>query len=64
MVKCPKCGNEDVMIVSYRGGKFIRCNCGFDETKQVEEEFGEKKSQKAKGSHSPYRAGGGKRTKQ
>ena len=57
--KCPKCKSGNVNIADYLGVKCIVCsNCGFDETKQYEVFPEEKKSQKAKGSYTPYKTGG------
>ena len=46
------------------GIKCVICNeCGFDESKQYEVFPEENKSQKAKGSYTPYKSGGLRRTK-
>ena len=63
-MKCPKCRSEDVKTVLYRGIKCAVCNkCGFDERDVYEQYPEEKGSQKAKGSFSPYKAGGSSRAR-
>lgn len=60
---CPKCHSDNIKAVDYLGIKCIICrNCGFDETKQYEVYPEGKTSQKAKARHSPYKAGGPRRT--
>ena len=60
---CPKCGTGNIKIVKFIGIDCVVCgNCGFDESSQYEV-FGEKKSQKAKGSYTPYKSGGHDRGK-
>lgn len=57
--RCPKCNSDDAKMMEYMGVKCIICNnCGFDESAQYDVFPEEKKSQKAKGSYSPYKAGG------
>ncbi|MBI4145574.1 hypothetical protein HY493_05225 [Candidatus Woesearchaeota archaeon] len=64
MPACPRCKSADVKLVAYRGQQMRVCNvCGFDETTEFESEAGEKTSQKAKGSYSPYKTGGPSRTR-
>tara|TARA_Y100000310_G_scaffold78181_1_gene74807 strand:- start:5792 stop:6001 length:210 start_codon:yes stop_codon:yes gene_type:complete len=61
---CPKCSSGNVKIVDYMNVKCVVCsNCGFDESKEYEVFPEEKKSQKAKGKYTPYKAGGFKRIK-
>ncbi|MBL7054489.1 hypothetical protein ISS05_01900 [Candidatus Woesearchaeota archaeon] len=61
---CPACKSKNIKSVSYIGVKCIQClDCGFDEQKQYEVFPEEKTSQKAKGRYTPYKSGGGKRTK-
>ena len=63
MVKCPKCGSKDVKIYIYMGTKVLKCNnCGFDESASLEAFPEQRKSQKAKGAYSVYKAGGSRRT--
>ena len=57
MRKCPKCGSEEVKEDEL--GNLVCSDCGYDESIAG----GERSSQKAKGEHSPYQAGGGKRTR-
>ncbi len=63
--KCPVCssknfkiGKDDVL------GEFIICkNCGFDESSEYDEDYGDERSrQKGKSSFSPYKTGGGRRS--
>ena len=62
--KCPVCKSSNIKLVDYIGVKCVLClDCGFDERKNYEVFPEEKVSQKAKGRYSPYRTGGGKRTR-
>ena len=62
--KCPKCKSDKIKIISYIGVKCIICsNCRFDESRQYDVYPEEKKSQKAKGKYSVYKAGGFSRVK-
>ncbi len=57
--KCPQCESDKIRIIDYMGVKCVVCgNCGFDESSQYEVFGEEKKSQKAKGSYTPYKSGG------
>ena len=56
MRKCPKCGSSNVKEDEL--GNLLCSDCGYDESIAG----GERTSQKAKGEHNPYQAGGGKRT--
>jgi len=57
--KCPKCGSSDVNVTNYLGVKCVICdNCHYDQAKDYEVYGENKPSQKAKGSYSPYKAGG------
>lgn len=61
---CPECKSSNVTIIDYLGVKCIKCsNCGYDESKQYDVYPGEKASQKEKGRHNVYKAGGFKRTR-
>ena len=61
---CPQCKSNNVRVIDYLGIKCIICSsCGFDESAQYEVFPEEKKSQKAKGKHNVYKAGGFGRTK-
>lgn len=63
-MKCPKCSSEDVEIIDYLGVKCRVCNkCGYDETSEYETFPQGRSSQKAKGRYSPYKTGGGHRTR-
>ncbi len=62
--KCPKCSSSNARIIDYFGVKCVVCNnCGYDESKQYDVYPGEKKSQKEKGRHTPYKVGGFRRGK-
>ena len=62
-LKCPKCKSKDAEFISYMGIKCLKCNnCRFDESSQYDVYPEQKKSQKAKGSYSPYKKGGHGRT--
>lgn len=57
MNKCPKCGSKDIEIM----GGFIICNkCEYDESGEFEEG---RSTQKGKTGFTPYKKGGGMRTK-
>lgn len=57
--KCPKCNSNKIKIINYMGIECVICNnCGFDETESYEVFPEDKKSQKAKGSYTPYKSGG------
>ncbi len=61
--KCPQCHSEDVDVVEYNGAHVVSCNeCSFTEEGFLDDFPEERTSQKAKKQHSPYKAGGGKRT--
>ena len=62
--KCPKCGSENIKIVDYMGAKVIVCKkCGYDETEELAIVPEQRETQREKTRYSPYRKGGGKRTK-
>lgn len=64
MRACPKCKSRNVKTIRYRGVDCIVCDgCGLDERDIYEEHAGERRSQKAKGRYSPYKAGGKGRAK-
>ena len=57
--KCPKCNSDNIKLIKYMDIECVICsNCGFDESEQYEVFGEEKKSQKAKGSYTPYKSGG------
>ena len=60
---CPKCNSGNIKLVDYLGVKCVICkNCGFDETSQFEVYPEQKTSQKEKARHTPYKAGGSRRS--
>ncbi len=62
-MQCPQCHSKNIKKQMYAGLDCVICkDCGFDE-RILQDEPNAKKSQKAKGSFSPYRSGGGKRTR-
>ncbi|MBI2546477.1 hypothetical protein HYV81_04825 [Candidatus Woesearchaeota archaeon] len=62
--RCPRCGSLNVKIVNYQGIPILVCQaCGYDESATYDEFPVTRSSQKAKGSFSPYKAGGGRRTR-
>ena len=64
MRKCPKCGSYNVEPYMYESAEVIKCSdCGFDEGSEFEQYPTEKTSQKAKGSYTPYKAGGSQRAR-
>ncbi len=61
--KCPKCG-RDARILMYFGVYLIRCgNCGYDESSQYDIVADQRKSQREKTKHSPYKIGGKQRSR-
>ena len=63
-MKCPKCSSKDVEIIDYLGMKCIVCaKCGYDESADYDVFPDGRSSQKAKGRYSPYKTGGGHRTR-
>ena len=63
-MKCPKCKSNDAKVINYLGIDCAVCSkCGFDGRDVYEQYPGEKGSQKAKGSFSPYKAGGSSRVR-
>ena len=64
MKECPSCGSANIKYFGYLGLKTLKCsNCGFDEGSIYEVYPEQKTSQKAKGKFSPYKTGGGIRTR-
>ncbi len=62
-MNCKRCNSTSIKIVNYLGIKCQVCNdCGYDEREAYEVFPEERSSQKAKGSYSPYKTGGPKRT--
>ncbi len=60
---CPKCGSTKTESEAYIGIFILKCkNCGYDESDLYEIYPEQKTSQKAKGSFTLYKAGGGNRT--
>ncbi|MFH1401144.1 MAG: hypothetical protein ABIH41_06515 [Nanoarchaeota archaeon] len=62
MILCPKCG-KGARTVMYRGVECVVCACGFDERGQIDDPLGQRSSQRQKGRASPYRRGGGSRSR-
>lgn len=61
---CPKCGSTKARSENYMEIDVLICDaCGYDESTLYEIYPQQKTSQKAKGQFSPYKTGGGKRTK-
>ena len=55
-LKCPKCKSEEIEAIKIGNSKGIVCNkCGYDESTDTPEE---RKSQREKTKHSPYKRGG------
>ncbi len=64
MKKCPKCGSENVKIVDYMEAKCLVCDdCGYDETEELAIVPEQRETQREKTRFTPYRTGGGKRTR-
>ena len=64
MKNCPKCGSGNAEFYKYAGADALKCgDCSYDEGADFEEYPTEKKSQKAKGSYTPYKSGGHARTR-
>ncbi|MBW2996579.1 hypothetical protein KY332_04750 [Candidatus Woesearchaeota archaeon] len=63
MKKCPKCGSTNTKTVEFMGAKVHFCkDCGYDERDELSVVPEQRTSQREKTRHSPYKAGGGKRT--
>jgi len=61
--KCPECNSEDIRFIKKKKRTFLVCNhCFYDETEESESYPEQRTSQKAKGSYSPYKTGGSRRT--
>ena len=63
-IKCPVCGSSELRIEYHElMGKYVTCtSCGFDESKEYDEGYGEEKTPgKGKGG-SVYKRGGPGRT--
>jgi transposase-like protein len=57
ILKCPKCGSEDVKKKTYAGSTFLVCkSCKYDESEEVDIVPEYDKSQKEKARYSPYRS--------
>jgi len=64
MPTCPKCDSQDVVFEEQQGVKFLLCKaCGYDESVMYEVYSSERSTQREKRKHSPYRTGGGQRTR-
>lgn len=62
--RCPRCNSDKVRFEKFIGIKCLVCsNCGYDERKELSTASGDRSRQKGKSSFTPYRAGGGKRTR-
>jgi DNA-directed RNA polymerase subunit M/transcription elongation factor TFIIS len=63
MMKCPKCQSVKVKETTIDDFTFISCKkCGYDDA-LYEGVFGERNTQREKRRYSPYKVGGGKRTR-
>lgn len=62
--KCPICKSTDIKIEIIDDLEFIKCNkCRFDETEDYEVYPEEKSGQKGKSGFTPYKRGGGSRSR-
>tara|TARA_Y100000310_G_scaffold336148_1_gene419963 strand:- start:9 stop:206 length:198 start_codon:yes stop_codon:yes gene_type:complete len=62
--QCPKCGSKEIKLVNYINIKALVCkSCQYDERNEFEPDSNQRTSQKAKGSYTPYKTGGSRRTK-
>lgn len=62
--KCPVCKSTNVSVEIIEDLEFIKCNeCGFDEAEEYEVYPEEKSGQKGKSSYTPYKRGGGARSR-
>jgi DNA-directed RNA polymerase subunit M/transcription elongation factor TFIIS len=60
---CPRCGSADVKSVDYLNITCVVCgSCGYDERQEYDVVAEFKPSSKVKGSFTPYKAGGAKRS--
>jgi len=63
-MKCPQCGSPKMRSYKHGDVNCFECmSCDYDSCEEIEDYPEERSSQKAKGSYSPYKAGGSKRTK-
>jgi len=61
--KCPKCDSTNIEVTEHNDLDFIKCkHCGFDE-KMYEVTPSQRETQREKTRYSPYKTGGGKRTR-
>jgi len=59
---CPKCSSKNISVVEYQDIMCMVCKkCGYDERDLYDLVPEERASQKAKGEHSLYKAGGAQR---
>jgi predicted Zn-ribbon and HTH transcriptional regulator len=64
MKKCPKCHSNKIELEDYMGAQCIICKeCGYHEADELNISPEIKTSQREKGRYTPYKTGGGKRTK-
>ncbi|MEE9525963.1 MAG: hypothetical protein V3V78_05145 [Candidatus Woesearchaeota archaeon] len=63
MKQCAKCGSTKIKMVEFMGSKMYFCSeCGYDERDEASMVPEDRNTQREKTRHSPYKAGGGKRT--
>lgn len=61
---CPKCDSTRIHSENYMDIDVLVCDtCGYDESSLYDIYPEQKTSQKAKGQFTPYKTGGGKRTR-
>ena len=62
---CPVCGSSNTVIKEENGLSYLVCKqCHFNEGEDWDEAYPEQRSnQREKGKHTPYKRGGGQRTR-
>ncbi len=61
-MKCPRCSSEKIQQTMYLNTKCVVCkSCGFDERDELDGVPTQKQG-KSKGSYTPYKTGGARRT--
>jgi len=62
---CPVCGSKNIQLKEKSGFLYICCkDCEYDEEEDYDvASLGERSTQKGKTKHTPYKRGGGQRTR-
>ncbi|MBI1972462.1 hypothetical protein HYS50_00470 [Candidatus Woesearchaeota archaeon] len=61
---CPVCGSHNIQLKEKSGFLYVCCkDCEYDEEEDYDVAYPGEKSSKIKGKHTPYKRGGGQRTR-